>query len=306
MISENLIKNGGLRWVDVQEPSDQDITRLSSEFGLPHLLILDCLKPEHLPKYEETVEGHFLMLRCFDLESEPKATTVHSLTRKIALLITDHQIVSIHRAHLHFLENISVKCSNDHFKKNLQGLVHEIIFEAIHTYDIPINRLQDQYEVFEDEVLSKRCLLNTLEIYHFRRQIFVMKRLLSQTSDALYRSREFWIKDPSLLQDLRENIDLSNYSLDEVAHNFDHLFQLNLALSDQRANDIMKTLTVFASVILPLTFLASFYGMNFPFLPGLKSLHFFYWFCAFMFSLAILTIYYFHHRGWFHFRNRDD
>lgn len=306
MITENIIKAHGFEWVDVQEPTEQDIDRLTSEFGIPYLLVLDCLKPEHLPKYEETSEGHFLMMRNFDPESPTDATTVQALTRKIALLITENRIVTIHRVHHRYLEGTAERCGKPQYKKDLPALVHEIIYETIKTYDVPIERLQDQYETFESEVLSKRCRLSTIEMYQFRRQIFVLKRLLKQTQEALYRFREFWERDPSKLQDLRENIDQAYFSLDEVADNFDHLFQLNVALSDQRANDIMKTLTVFSSVLLPLNFLASFYGMNFTMLPGLRSEHAFYWLCASMIFLGIITLYYFHHRGWFHFRQRND
>lgn len=302
MITENLLADKPFDWVDVQEPTEKDIERLSTEFNLPYLLILDCLKPEHLPKYEETDDGHFLMMRSYDSAAPQDATTVQELTRKIALLITDKRIVSIHRVDLAYIDRVDEKCKKPSFPKNLQALVHQIILEVIRSYEEPIGKLQDYYDEFEDDVLSKDCQLSTVRIYHFRRQLFVMKRILKQTNDSLYHFREFWDDEPSMLQDLRENIDQLYFHLDEVSSNFEHLFQLHVSLNDQRANNIMKTLTVFSSVLLPLNFMASFYGMNFPMLPGLQSEAALTLLCISMVLVAIIALLFFHYRGWFKFR----
>lgn len=305
MITENFFRASDFEWIDVQNPDQKDVLRLTDEFGLPHLLALDCLKPEHLPKYEETTLGHFLLMRAFDSESPKDGTTIHQLTRKITLLITDKQIVSIHRVPLPYLKQISERQNPKHKIGKLK-ILHAIIFESIRSFDVPIERLQNQYEIFEDQVFSSRSRLTTPQMYQFRKRFFSLKRLLKQTQDALIRSHEVWAQDPSLFQDLRENLDEIFFSVEEVSNNFDHLLQLSVAMSDQRANDIMKTLTVFSSVLLPLNFLASFYGMNFSSLPGLKSPHAFYVLCLSMASLGIITLYYFHRRGWFHFRQTHD
>lgn len=185
MITDNLLTNRSFSWVDVHEPRTEDFDRLNSEFNLPYLLVQDCLRPEHLPKYEQTDEGHFLMMRNFDLESGSNATTMQELIRKI----------------------------------------------------------------------------------------------------ALYSFRDFWSKHRSMLQDLRENID--------------HLFELHIALNDQRANEVMKVLTVFSTILLPLNFIASFYGMNFSFLPGLNSTSSIYILLLVMITMSVSAIWYFKRKGWF-------
>ncbi len=300
MITENLLTNRDFSWFDVVEPHTMDFDRLSSEFNLPYLLVQDTLRPEHLPKYEFTEEGHFLMMRSFDTESTHDATTVQELTRKIALYITEDRVLSIHRVELDYIGKIAESCKKSDTPRTLQGLVHKIILAVIRSYETPIDVLQDQYEDFETDILSKKMeQLGTKRIYHFRRKLFVMKRILKQTNDALTRSKELWEEYPSLLQDIRENIDQLYFQLDEISDNFEHLFELHIALNDQRANEVMKVLTVFSTVLLPLNFIASFYGMNFIYLPGLESKSAIYILLSIMVIISIFAVFYFRRKGWF-------
>lgn len=299
MITENLLNKPDISWIDVKEPQEEDFERLSNEFELSYLLVQDCLKPEHLPKYEQTDEGHFLMMRNFDSESSLDSTTVQELTRKIALFITEKRLVTIHRVDLPYLDKVATKCERPDFPQSLNHLIHKVILEVIRTYEEPIDRLQDMHDQFETDVLSKNTQLSTVQIYNFRRQLFVVKRILKQTNDSLYRFKDFWSEDPSMLQDLRENIDQLYFRLDEISDNFEHLFELHIQLNDQRANEVMKTLTVFSSILLPLNFIASFYGMNFDYLPGLHSKEALLYLTAGMVAVCLIAIFYFKRRGWF-------
>lgn len=300
MISDNLLPNKSFSWFDVEEPHESDLNTLSENYGLPFLLVQDTLRPEHLPKYETAEESHFLMLRSYDSESTEEATTVQDLTRKIALFISTDRLVTIHRIELEYLNKIIERCKKSELPKTIHGLVHQIIISIIRTYEAPVDNLQDLYDNFESDVLSKkREQLDISRIYHFRRQLFVIKRILKQTNDALYRSKDFWEDYPSMLQDLKENIDQVYFQLDEISDNFEHLFQLHIALNDQRANDVMKVLTVFSTILLPLNFLASFYGMNFTQLPGLESWYALLFLITIMVLMSLIAIWYFKRKGWF-------
>lgn len=299
MITENLLTNRSFTWFDVQEPHSDDFERLNTEFSLPYLLVQDTLRPEHLPKYEFTEEGHFLMMRSFDQECGDEATTVQDMTRKIALYITEHRLLTIHRVPLPYLSKVIEKCKKTDQPKTIQGLVHQVVLGTIRSYEDPINNLQNLYDDFESDVLSKKLGLDTTRIYLFRRQLFVIKRILKQTNDALYHSKDFWDESPSMLQDLKENIDQLYFQLDEISDNFEHLFELHIALNDQRANEVMKVLTVFSTILLPLNFLASFYGMNFTQIPGLESSQAFHLVIAAMILICVGGIWFFRYKGWF-------
>ena len=299
MISELLAKNG-FKWIDVHAPKTEDFERLSKDFSLPYLLVQDCLRPEHLPKYEQSDDGHFLMMRSYDHDSHSHDTSIQELTRKIALFISEDKLITIHRVELGFLDAVSEKAKKNDHPKSIHALVHQVILSAIKTYEEPILALQDLYDSFEHEILAKKNEhLSTIRIYHFRRQLFVLKRILKQTNDALYHFRGFWVDHHSMLQDLRENLDQLYFQLDDISANFDHLFELHISLNDQRANDVMKILTVFSTILLPLNFIASFYGMNFIHLPGLDSIWGIFFIATTMLLITICAFWYFKRKGWF-------
>ncbi len=300
MISNNLIEGKSFSWFDVEEPQKDDFLILSEQFTLPSLLVQDTLRPEHLPKYELSEEEHFFILRSFDPNSNLDSTTIQDFTRKIALFINRDRLITIHRVKLDYVEKIKIQINKKNNFNTLQELVHALMIEIIRGYERPVLNLQDMFDDFEEDILSKKLEgLNTQQIFCFRRQLFVLKRILRHTQDTLLRSKEFWEEHPSLLQDLRENIDQVYFQLDELSDNFEHLFQLHISLNDQRANDIMKVLTVFSSILLPLNFIASFYGMNFDHIPGLHSINSLRGVVLMMVLITLVSVWFFQRKGWF-------
>ena len=182
----------------------------------------------------------------------------------------------------------------------MQGLVHLILKAVIQTYKEPMVEIQSNYENFEQDVLSKSMeALGTNRVYIFRRHLFIIKSMLKQTQNAINHCKIFWIDHESLHQDLLESIDQIYYQLDDISYNFDQLFALHLSINERKSNEVMKVLTIFASIMLPLTFVASFYGMNFDYLPGAHSMVGFLILSFLMLLIGGGTIWYFKRNGWF-------
>jgi magnesium transporter len=292
--------NRDFHWMDVQGPSESELEGLRTRFELPYLLIQDVMRPEHLPKFEETDSGCFLMLRSFDVDARFDGINVQDLTRKIAIFIRDNTIITIHRAQLNYLDQIEERAQKSLHPKTIEALVHQLIIAVIRSYEKPLDRLQDMYDDFEQEILANKAVnLSMKKVYHFRRQLFIYKRLLKQSSDAILRFREYWPDQTSIIQDIKENIDHMYFEFDEISDNFDHLFQVHVSLNDQRSNEVMKVLTIFSSIILPLNFIASFYGMNFVHLPGLHSVNAFIGVLSVMLIISLATYWFFKSQGWF-------
>ena len=300
MITENIVINKAYSWIDIEHPLKVDFDFLKTEFRLPLLLVQDCLKPAHLPKHEITEDGHFFLCRCFDPASKIEDINVQELTNKIAFYITKERLVTIHNIELPLLRKFADTMHRTGFPTNLEVLVHQILKSVIESFIEPIMRLQDQYEEFEHDVLSRSTeSLSTNRVYQFRRQLYVLKGILKQTHTTLHHGKDFWEENPSLIQDLRENIDQLYFRLDDISHNFDQLFALYLSINEQRNNEVMKILTVFATILLPLTFVTSFYGMNLDYLPGRHSILGPAALMLIMVLMTFVTIWYFKKKRWF-------
>lgn len=299
MITENVVINSQYSWIDINQPVKADFDFLRKEYKISPLLIQDCLRREHLPKYEKTSEGHFILLRSFFETSTEGELTLESFTRSVGFFITHERIHTIHHKDIPLITKMETCCEADS-PEELLVLLHNLVKGVILTYEDSIIQLHQAYVEFEDDVLSNNAdQLSLGRVYEFRRKIFLLKSLLKKSQIALVQGKSVWSANPELVQDLREEIDQLYFRIDDIAHNFDHLFSLHLSINDRKVNEIMQVLTVFASILLPLTFIASFYGMNFTSIPGLNSTGGLLFAVFVMVSMSISTIYYFKKKGWF-------
>jgi magnesium transporter len=69
-------------WIDVGDPSPQEMDQLSKDYGLNNHLVRDCMEPAHLPKYDIIDDVHFLILRYFNHGYTSRLTTIQELTNK--------------------------------------------------------------------------------------------------------------------------------------------------------------------------------------------------------------------------------
>jgi len=298
MITENVSITSEYSWVDIEGPLPGDKEFLHQEFKLSPLLIQDCLRPDHLPKYERTLNGHFIMGRAFNHMSLISDISMLKLTHQFALFITEDRLVSIHDGKVLLLRKI-IHSEDQAPAPNIRVLAHQILKSLIGTYDAAVSILQTHYEKIEYTVLTSKEILSNGLVYEFRRKLFVLKGVLKLFQNSLHSGRQFFHEDTALLQDLEETIEQLYFRFDNISNNFDQLFAIYLTINDQKNNEVMRILTVFASIMLPLTFIASFYGMNFEYLPGLHSRAGLIGILSVMVTSTFFTIWYFNRKNWF-------
>lgn len=298
MITENIVINKDFSWVDVFHPLGPDLDFLKSDLKLSPLLVQDCLRPEHLPKYEKTSEGHFFLIHIFDTASKKSDLTIEKMASKVAIFITPERLVTIHKEENLFLRKFLDLRDDENFPDSSMKVIHQLFKISIMSFEEPVMKLQKLYETFETDILSSNIeSLSNANVYQFRRKLFIVQGILQMTQAVLNNSRSFWM-NASQLQDLKENLDLLHFRLDGLAKNFDQLFELYLAMNDKRSNEVVKLLTVFSSIMLPLTFIASFYGMNFEHIPGLRTMSGFVGAIVLMITITFMTVWYFYRKRW--------
>src|SRR6185312_13451539 len=129
----------GVRWIDVANPTQEEVDALSREFGLNYHIVRDCMQPEHLPKYEFIDNVHFLILRFYaPKKNHDRFFTIQSLTHKIAIFYADHFIITIHRVEVPFLENLYVKGQDNERCKTSTGVLAQLAWKALETFDEPV------------------------------------------------------------------------------------------------------------------------------------------------------------------------
>lgn len=299
----NLLERDHLKWTDIEGPSYQELNQLSRTFSFSSLLLQDALGIEQLPKYELSQGTYFFILRFFDLKAHDQSTTVEEVTQKFSLFIRSQQLISVHstpfREVTEKIPKEIIGHDNSH-AENVHYLVHRIIQTVIRSYKDPLNKLDQMYDELEEKILiHHHRSLDLKRVYYFRRRMFILKKILKMTHDMLSNSKEFWTHQESLLQDLKENIHQIYLEIDDLSQNFEHLFQVYISLNEKKANEVMKVLTTFSTILLPLNFIASFFGMNFKAIPGIESSLFFWFIVMVMITISIILIFSFKRKRWF-------
>lgn len=302
MITENIIISHDFSWLDIERPFKSDSAFIAEEFQLPPVLMMTCMKPEQLPKYEKISNGYFFLLRIYDPWNSSDDITIHTMSNKLAIFISESNVLTIHNNMIFPLKKYIDMKDDFGLPKDSRRLTHQLISLCILSYEEALYDIQEIYEGFEKEILSgdkAGGILSNKRVYEFRRRLFVLKGLIQMTQRSIYTSAGFWKDCHELQQDIRENLDQLYFRLEGLSQNFDQLFALHLSINDRKNNEVMKVLTLFASVMLPLTFISSFYGMNFDFLPGTHSREGLVGAVLIMFTITFMTIWFFARKDWF-------
>ena len=108
-LKENFVCEG-VKWIDINEPTTQEIESISKEYNLHYQLVRDCMEPDHLPKFDTVDEVNFLILRYYSHAFDKKMATIQELTNKIAIFYTREFLITIHKHPIQFLSKIQKKC----------------------------------------------------------------------------------------------------------------------------------------------------------------------------------------------------
>jgi magnesium transporter len=298
-----------LVWLDLVQPTREELESVARTHGLQPTAVKDCLDPEHLPKYEQFDTHVFVILRAFDAESERTCGTVQELTRKLAIFSSPTFLITIHRteqAWLTALEaRLEAEAASKAGKEGLQAyLLTQVLNGAVDTYLPPMEAIETQVDAFEELVFGgrdadARAFAEDLrEVHVLKRQVTLIKRLLLRTLDVVQRLSPGTGRAATLFRDVQENIESSHFYADELLDDVNTVLNVQLALAAHRTGEVMRILTVFSVFFLPLTFLVGVYGMNFDFMPELRSRWGYPLVLAGMGGIVLAIYLWFRRRGW--------
>lgn len=272
MMNHVLKKEVGWQWLDLLNPSQDELKSLAKTFHLHKASVHDCLDPEHLPKFEAFEAVSFTILRAYDDAAAPAADSVQALTRKVALFVHPEYLLTIHRQDQAFLQQLRDKWQKKSAERTitLHEVLHDVIRDAVLSYRKPLSDMVEKMEAIEDEIFKNHNSSSFLaDIFYLKRKASVFKRILLMTEEVLGDLPLIHQDFAPLLQDLKDEAHRLFFIADKLADDINNLLNFHLSLAQHRANDIMRILTLITVFFIPLTFLVGVYGMNFHFMPEL-------------------------------------
>ncbi|NQX39054.1 magnesium transporter [Pedobacter steynii] len=258
----------GFEWIDIYEPSEQELKQIIKKYDLHPALVNDCLQPDHLPKYERMPTYSFIIFRIHTEDDMPEADKVQQMTHKIAIFYSDQFIITIHRKKQRFLDHLISMVQADKCNDS-QELLNILINDCLNTYEAPLAKLSKAVDYFEEVVFLRPKKVPLLKgLYYLKRKIDLIRRMLILSFEII----DALDADPGNVntRDTRDHYVKLQNMLDSLAENIHQLLNIYFSASSQRTNDTMRILTIFSVFFMPLTFIVGIYGMNFEFMPELK------------------------------------
>lgn len=265
------IKNTDIIWIDLLDPTQEEVQTVSTQYHLNSYTILDSLDPDHLPKYEEHNDTHFFIIRILHDEKQ-KTPSVQSLSSKIAVFFTDRFIITVHRSSQPLIQDVKENYVDNGRINSTIGIVIHIVGSALRTFDVPAIDLSNEIDFYESKLfLKKNVPADMIEgIYYLKNRAGLYKKLLLLSNEVVNSIRVEGDQRPAL-QDVRDLHTKLVLLYDQVQDDANNLLNIYLSLSARKTNDVMKLLTIFSVFFMPLTFIVGIYGMNFKYMPELES-----------------------------------
>jgi magnesium transporter len=297
----------GLRWVNIESPSPLECAWLEEQFGFHALDLEDVLSRNQRPKIDEYPDYLFIVLHfpVFD-------RAVGRLNAgELDIFVGQDFLVTIPNQPLQPVQYLFERCRQkeelreQHFSKGSGFLLYRIVDDSF-DYCFPmLRKIGNKLDAIEDEIFEGRAqevvrdISNVKqEIINFRKVVRPQRPVLRDLENAKQR---FLAREGGDLEIYFDDIVDAHERIWDMLENYKEVVEAledtNESVISHRVNDILRVLTVISVILLPLTLLASVFGMNVR-VPGQGSLGAFWIIVASMVLLLGGLLAYFRRRGW--------
>jgi len=160
-------------------------------------------------------------------------------------------------------------------KMGADYLTYSLVDSVVDNYFITLEKLGEKIEFLEEELVENPTTEILQEIHHLKRGLIILRKSiwpLRELINTLERGESSLVKETTLLY-LRDVYDHTIQVIDTVETFRDMLsgmLDIYLSIISNRMNEVMKVLTIIATIFIPLTLVAGIYGMNFKYMPELE------------------------------------
>lgn len=294
----------GLTWINVDGLHDTEcISRLGAIFRLHPLVLEDIVHTGQRPKLDELDDALFVVLKMLRYNEDERTVEDEqvSMVLKENLLLTFQEksggdVFGDVRKRL-------LAASGKLCKSGPDYLMYGLIDAVVDNYFVVLERMGEDIEEVEEALLLSPTPGELETIHGLRREALFLRRFIWPLREVLARLEkggEPFIKDATIVY-LRDLYDHTIQVMDTVETFRDMLsgmVELYLSNVSLKLNETMKVLTMISTIFIPLSFLASLYGMNFRHMPELETEYGYFVVLGIMASIVAGMIYFFRRRGW--------
>jgi magnesium transporter len=296
-----------VKWLNVHGLHDVSLIKdIADLFQVEPFVVGDILNTSRRTRIEEL--GDVLFFSVKSLLPEEDGCNIE--TEQVSFLLKDNVIISFQEKKSDYFEHIRerIRTGGGIVRKKKNDYLLYLMLDAImENFFITIERYEDRVEDLHDGKTNYRTGFIT-GIEKSRDDLNYLKRSITPLREALYNLKS--VKEDEEFETIRKT---THYffarlhqkcleMLDQVEYDLaslDSASNFHFSAQSQRMNQIMKTLTIFSVIFMPLTFIVGVYGMNFDNMPELRTENGYYVVLGIMAFITICMVFYFKKKDWF-------
>ena len=295
---------GDLTWVNIEHPTEKETEYLAQNYPFHPLDLDDCLSRIQRPKIDEYKDYLFLVFHFPVFYKEARVTAPSQLS----IFIGQNYLITLHKGKLKPLVKLFKECQIDeesrqeHLSQGSAYLLYRITDRLV-DYCLPIlSKLHENIEDVEDRIFAERTRSQIRAISMLRRDVIAFRRIIWPMRAVIgsleRRACRFSKTDLAVyFGDMVDHVDRIWDGLDEYKEIIEGLNDAHDSLANNRTNEIMRILTIVATIFFPITLIASIWGMNIP-LPFQKSSQSLLYVSLIMAAVIGGMLYFFRRRRW--------
>lgn len=291
-------------WINVKGLANvETIKKIANIFELHPLTVEDILNVEQRPKVEEFSNYIFITIKVLDWAEKNSTFT----TRQVSIVLGKKFVLSFQDSESSRFDSILKRLKKGTQKRILtlssDYLAYRLIDAVVDEYFIVLEAVGDEIEEIEEIIIATPTTHNSRNIYKLKRMLLMLRKIIWPMREAvghlLHIDNIFISKHTNIyFRDVYDHTMQAIDTLETFRDMISSLLDMYLSILTNRMNEIMKTLTIISTIFIPITCIASIYGMNFYNLPGINAPYGYVSAIAAMIIVALIMIIYFLRKHW--------
>ena len=303
------LKTSNITWINIDGLHEIDIfEKIGDYFNIHPLVLEDILNTDQRPKMEDYEKYVFFVLKM--LNSNDKKQIIKS--EQISIILGRNFVLSFQEVPGDVFDTIRARIRNNKGKIRKMGpdyLVYSLIDSIVDNYFTILEKVSDKIEILEENLVKNPTPDILQQIYNLKREMIHLRRSvwpLRELINNLLREESRLIKKTThiYLRDLYDHTIQVIDTIETFRDMISGMLDIYMSSVSNKMNEIMKVLTIFAAIFIPLTFIAGIYGMNFnqeasPFnMPELNWAYGYFFALSLMVILVTVLLIYFKKKKW--------
>ena len=260
-------------WVALKDPEPPELEAMQKEFGLHELAVEDAQHGHQRPKIEEYGESLFMLLQTIE------ASNGDLNVGEVAIFVGKNYVLSVRSRAQRGFTDVRDRCEREpELLQHGSGYVLYALMDAVVDRYFPIlDSLETQLEVVEERIFANQAVRANIEaLYELKQKLMILKHAaepLLEASGKLFGGRvpSICVGLQDYFRDIYDHLLRLDQSIDSMRDMLSTAITVNLSLITLQESEVTKRLAAYAALVAVPTMIVGVYGMNFDYMPELRS-----------------------------------